>query len=95
MTSVFIGMGYTLGALSAIYDRQSHTNSTFVAPSRRMAATLAATEEPAQAIGHTNFNPEVTPPSIHASGPTTDSFISEDSSLWKWLTRERHFRNAK
>jgi hypothetical protein len=101
MTCMFIGMGYALGMLCAIYDRQQPAQRMVTAipaintpkpppyrPNPIGPATSGSTSPPSPAIGGRSPSPQrpVQPQALD---------VTEKSTLAEWLTRERHFRKPK
>ena len=104
MTCVLAGLGYILGILCAIYDRQEPAEPVVhavpktmprsyapkPAPYRPNPITLATEEEPAPAPP---VEIPVSPPPREPQPPTPPA--AEKSALWEWLTRERHLRQPE
>ena len=104
MTCVLAGLGYILGILCAIYDRQEAAKPVLnvvprtmprsyapkPAPYRPNPITLATEEKPAPAPP---VQRPVSPPLREPQHPTTPA--AEKSVLWEWLTRERHFKQPE
>ena len=100
VTCVFIGMGYALGVLCAIYDRQEETEGLGVggsAPGHPKPSPF----RPSPPIPTTNFAPRPPPSAsvdVHPSPrmPEQENIpkVHEKSALAEWLTRERHFRKS-
>ena len=101
VTCVFIGMGYALGLLSAIYDRQEPDDSFVEVGLSKKTATRSASSAPYRPLPRTPAvidGPATTPPTKDAAStmaPPSDTpsapLVNEKSALWEWLTRERHF----
>jgi hypothetical protein len=101
---VLAGIGYTLGILCAIYDRQAlvETLGTSVresAPSPRSKWGASSNDRP---VTMTTKSIKATEPvSSRAASPSTERDnkapgpkVSRKNPLWEWLTRERHFRQS-
>ena len=101
---VLAGLGYTLGVLCAIYDRQEPAvHVVDVAP--RVIDRNSSPEpdwyRPRPTTFSTKGAPAPAPPVNTADAPTQELVsppvgpVSDKSSLWEWLTRERHFRQSE
>jgi hypothetical protein len=105
VTCVLTGIGYILGILCAIYDRQEPakpvvdvvprtiTRSYSPEPAwyRPSPMTLATEEKPAPTPPVNRVASPLPQPPAKPSAPQ----INGKSSSWEWLTRERHFRQPE
>lgn len=101
ISSILLGIGYTLTFLCTIYDRQespssgggNHKQGTPIRipnqplPYRPRPTALAAEEKPAPTP---SVPRTITPPPLREPKPPAPQ-VAEKSVLWEWLTRERHF----
>ena len=100
VTCVFMGIGYTLGILCAIYDRQE--SKQVVATKVPAAyAPKPPPQRPNPIVPVRNVDrdsPPVTDGVSHAPALPVQSQapdVAQKSALAEWLTRERHFRSPK
>lgn len=101
VTCVLGGLGYTLGILCAIYDRQESLSSDGVNRGEGTPIRFPNESSPSRP-SHIVVNSEVAPvssrPSIEpipqprqADSGSSESADSEKGPIWEWLIRERHF----
>lgn len=85
------GFGQTLGMLCAIYDRQATTPEKFDITASRPTYPSLEFNQPAKQ-SHTVWEKivekDVDEP---IARPLIDTSPKASDSLWKWLTRQRHF----
>jgi hypothetical protein len=99
---IFAGLGYTLGMLCAIYDRQATVEPSFSAlgsgttnpHSAEWRAALAreveARDVPKSIIATSIENTNAAPPITSVSAQ-----MVPQGGLWEALTKERHFRRPR
>ena len=100
VTCVLTGIGYILGILCAIYDRQEPAEPIVDVvprtiprsyspehPSYRPSPITLATEEESAPTPRVNT---VAPPLPQEPAKPPAPQVTDKSSLWEWLTRERH-----
>ena len=101
ISSVLLGIGYTLTFLCAIYDRQKSRSSGVGGPDRATSGRIpneAKKYRQSHSLVNSEEAPAPPPPAVKSvSTPQLDTLKSpesggpEKSSVWEWLTRERHF----
>lgn len=105
VTCVFLGMGYALGLLSAIYDRQEPSQPLVDVGLNKTIATRSAGSVPYRPSPITTMSEErhapISPveraaaPLLEQPVTPIEPTITEKSALWEWLTRERNFRQSQ
>ena len=101
VSCVLAGLGYTLGILCAIYDRQEPPSSA--GGNHKQGTPIRIPNQPSpyrpsHTIVHSEEAPAPPRPAVKSVSPSPqedpkspESDDSQKSPLWEWLTRERHF----
>lgn len=99
---VLAGLGYALGILCAIYDRQEldwagEDIRTSPATTRAGGAAARLTPQGARAVTSPTPASQTPAPDLHSSRPDVGEEELPDrerGALWEWLTRERHLMRS-
>jgi hypothetical protein len=101
VTCVFMGMGYTLGILCAVYDRQESSRQVVTQEPATYGPKPPPLHRPASSVPRKGADPA--PQSVADAVSRIPSFpierqeseATEKGAFVEWLTRERHFRSPK